>query len=178
MELYHVNYFGYGALAHLSVVTALLGRKPEKRGMNPRLDDFKLVTQRLDQMPDRVLRKAPVHKSARSILQEAWPAGFRSYTIVPCKGERVKGQVYEINEQERALILEWELVPFGWMRELKNVAVKGGGIFYCTTEGLGVGQPYDHDFTVQNDFPPPLLTEQDRLIKTATRVGEEFRARK
>jgi|SRR3989338_3809148 len=173
-----LNYFSYGASAHMAVITALLGRNPTRRGIHQRLDDYKLVTQRLDQVPDRVLHSAPIPKSARRILQEAWPTGFRSYTIVPCKGEHVKGQVYEIAEKERELILEWELVPFGWMREFKEVKVEGGGIFYCTTEGLGIGQSYDRDFAVQNDLPPPLLTDQDRLIKTAIRVGEEFRARR
>lgn len=177
MEGFRKTYFGYGAMAYPSVVGALLGRAPDRVGLDTRLRGYQLVTQQLDQVPDHIYREAPTKCSPRSMLRKVWPDSFRSYTIVRRGGGLVKGLVYEISERERQLILEWELVPWGWMHELTDLPVEGGGIFYCTTEGLRPGQTYDHSFTVEDDCPPPLLADLNAIITLATRVGEEFRSR-
>lgn len=178
MNRYPIQYFAYGAMALEggAVLEALLGRKPHKRASSPRLLNFRLVTQRLEHIPDCVIRAAPTSISPRAMLQAVWPPNFRSYTVVPCKGSSVRGEVFEIDERERRLLLEYELVPWGWQVAMNHLPADGGGIWYCTTEVLRPGQRYDHFFKVGTEYPPLPVADLNKTLEVATRVGREFRA--
>ena len=92
-----ILYFGYGANAHKDMIKALVGRVP--KGFKTKLENYGLFIQSWLDIPLEV----------KKILQESWDDKFSSYIAVPLKGAVVFGTAWEITEQERAIIGEWEL---------------------------------------------------------------------
>jgi hypothetical protein len=130
-----INYFGYGANREGGMIEAIIGRVP--CGREASLEGYELCVQGLRDIPQR----------PREILEKTWGDFFESYVIQPCLGGRVKGILWEIMQDERERILEWELVPHGWYRnEVVGVRDSLGKEVLAETEvvlGQGVSRVVD-----------------------------------
>lgn len=175
-----VHYFGYGAMANPAIMEALLGRLPKRnrQGGNPRLEGWSLVVQNLDHLPDipKVHNGVEINPQAR--MRQEWGDDFLSYTIVPNPDGTVCGVVWEyLTHRERELLREWELIPWGWFKDLPEVSIRTSGYVYCCTESIGDGQYYDREIGFITETNPPLLMPEADVIAQANKVNKEFFSR-
>ena len=149
-----ILYFGYGANREPRMMHAIT-RNPNLVGHSIPIRGFKLCVQKLDQVPDTVPPDSPAPKSARQILKDAgWPQTFQTYIIKPDKDGQVFGMLWELTPLERELVREWELVDYGWYKDM-NVRIDIGkdgvfevddnGRFPIQTEGLREVQEIDRE---------------------------------
>lgn len=141
-----ILYFGYGANSQREMMEAITGNK-ELVGQPGVLKGFKLCIQRMNQVPDSVFSNSPVPVSPKKILKESWTDSFETYIIKRGKeADEVFGTVWELTPQERELVRDWELVDFGWYKDMKGKAVTvDGKIVDVQTEGLREGQEIDRE---------------------------------
>lgn len=146
-----VLYFGYGANSQQEMMEAITGNK-NLVGKPGILKGFKLCIQRRDQVPDTVFPNSPVKISPRKILDGNWGKDFETYIIkLGEETDEVMGTVWELTTLERELVRDWELVDFGWYKDMKGKAeILTGKIIDIQTEGLREGQEVDREIDGKN----------------------------
>lgn len=176
-----IHYFGYGAMANPVIVTALLGRLPKNTGVfggSPRLSGWSLAIQNLEHLPnvDTVHDGVKINPQAR--MRKVWGEDFRSYTIVPNPTGSVPGVIWnDLTQEERQLIQEWELIPWGWFKDVPSVSVRAIGLYTCCTEAIGDGQGYDQETGFIERVRPLLLIPEEAVAARARQANKEFFSR-
>ncbi len=142
-----VLYFGYGANRDPQMIAAILGRPAKELvGQQAVLEGYRLAIQRLDQVPDTVLPKAPAPISPRALLKECWDDDFKSYVALADPEGKILGTIWEMTRDERERVRDWELVDFGWYVDYEGYAVTAEGARVpIIGERLGDGQTVDHE---------------------------------
>ncbi len=160
-----MKYFGYGAMSSEEVMEAVIGRRPT--GTAGSVAGMRLCIQRIDQVP----------ASAQEVLRVEWPDSFRSYVTVPDPEAKVAGMVWEVTEDERAIIRDWELVDLGWF-DVIDVTVRedNGSSVSASTEILPAGQDYDAE--VSGEGYPILLNPREEVLRVAEKSRLEFLAKR
>jgi hypothetical protein len=160
-----INYFGYGAMRNPTVIEAVLGRLPV--GTPGSVSNMQLCIQRIDQVPS----------AAQDLLRTEWPDTFRSYTMIPAETGVVDGVVWEISEEEREIIRDWELVELGWFQVTDVlVTLEDGTTTKASTEILGEGQEIAIQAEGQNY--PDLLNPLEENVRVARKSRREFLAKR
>lgn len=127
------------------------------------LKGYKLCVQRLDQVPE----------VPQKILRESWPDNFESYTIKPGgKSDKVHGMVWELTPLERELVRDWELIDYGWYKDMEGMAVVEGQEIQVVTEGLRNGQEVDRE--VKGKEYEPFLNRLEDFQKVADMARREY----
>lgn len=135
-----ILYFAYGNNREPEIMQVLTGNK-NLVGHEAVLKGYVLGVQMLDQVPSIRLSGFPV--SPQEVLRRHWNDSFESYVIKPGEGE-VKGMVWELTNEERELVRDWELIDLGWYKDVKGEAIlKDGGKIAVETEILGDSQGID-----------------------------------
>lgn len=142
-----VLYFGYGANRDPRILSVVLGRKESDFIGTPAIiKGYKLVVQKLNDIPDTIIPTSPVKISPRELLEQSWDDKFNSYIIKQDAKSAVSGILWEITEEERERIKDWELVDFGWPEECQVLASDNlGNLFMASTERMISDQDYDHE---------------------------------
>lgn len=167
-----VLYFGYGANRDQKMMEWITGTK-ELKGTPAVLKGYKLVVQRLDQIPDLALSAAPAPFSAREMVVMNWPEDFTSYTIKEDPEGEVHGTLWELSPQDRDLVRDWELIDFGWYKDLKvTVKTEDGRELEVQTEGIGDGQEYDRE--VDGSNYETWLNPPAEFERIATKSRQEY----
>ncbi len=135
-------YFGYGAHRDPDLISALFGRLPD--GKNAVLAGFSLCIQHLSHAPTNIVAEAENTRSPQELLKEFWPDDFRVYTIRRKPGSEAHGIVWLITPEERKLIREWQLMPYGWQHEIDTiVTLEDSSLLPVITEGVWPDQKVD-----------------------------------
>lgn len=172
-----IHYFGYGAMANPAIMEALLGRLPksDSRGI---LKGWSLAVQNLSHLPNVPKEYGGVEINPQALMRQEWGDHFRSYTIVRNGSGTVYGTVWSyLKPHEQELLREWELIPWGWFKDVPEVSVRTVGLTTCCTESIGDGQDYDREIGFVTDTNPPLLMSEADVIAQAQKVNEEFFSR-
>ncbi len=150
-------YFGYGAMIDTEVIAAVIGRVPN--GQPATLPGMALCIQTLDQIPS----------IAQELLRKKWPADFRSYSIVPMLNSKVSGMLWTISDEEREMILDWELTDLGWYEESTvTVLTKDGRNAPATTEVMKGMQRYS--LASNSEMYLALLNDKGLVLSIANTV--------
>lgn len=105
-----VYYFGFGANRDPRMIEAIIGKLIT--GRPAYVDGFELCVQGLKDIPEK----------PREILRKAWGNSFESYVLR--KGNaRIYGTLFEMSREDREHISNWELVPEGWAKDTKVIAI-------------------------------------------------------
>jgi hypothetical protein len=147
-----VLYFGYGANRDARMITAITG-KPESElvGHPAVLEGYTLAVQRLDQIPDTISPDAPIRISPQQLLREVWGEDFESYVIKASPNGKVNGTVWELTEDERERVRDWELLDFGWYHDVEGrVRLDDGSEIAVVTEALDDYQQIDREVDGMN----------------------------
>ncbi len=107
-----IFYFGYGANKDPDMIAAIIGRKPE--GEPAILEGWELCIQEWTDIPE---------KPREILVRAGWDEKFRSYSIRRAEREQVAGTLWELTQEEREGVADWELIEFGWY-ERAEVAVQ------------------------------------------------------
>lgn len=167
-----VSYFGYGANRDQKMMEWITGN-PKLKGRPGVLTGYKLCVQRLDQIPDTVTETAPVPISPRKVLKDNWPETFTSYIIKEVRESEVSGTIWELTPQERELVRNWELIDFGWYRDIKTKAVtEDGAEVEVETEGLRPKQEVDREVNGKNY--KTWLHPPEEFERIATKSRSEY----
>lgn len=172
-----ILYGAYGANRDPEMLKAITGNAGLV-GKPATFKDVELCVQRFDQIPDTVAVTAPVPLSPKSIMVDAWgeSSDFETYVIRNAKGGEVTGRVYELTPQERALVAEWEMIEFGWYKEMDMTAMlENGTEVIVNTEGLSDGASVDR--VVDGKDYPTYLNDPTDMFKVAEQVRLDFLAR-
>ena len=175
-----ISYFGYGAMANRAIMTALLGRTPHFEVRNSAIRGWGLVTQNLSDIPNAARMHDGVEINPQQLMREIWGEDFRSYTIIPRQEGTVYGILWEgLTDPEDELLKEWQLIQWGWYKNIPDVVVSAGGtrVTGCRTECIGDNQGFDDSAPFLTWSSPPPLVDVDRVVVHAYKVGEEFRSR-
>jgi len=169
-----VLYFGYGANRDPKMIAAIVG-KPESElvGRPATLEGYSLGVQRLDQIPDITIPKAPAPISARDLLKESWDETFTSYVIKQDREGKVSGTIWELTPDERERIRDWELIDFGWYEDCEGLAkTPEGEEIPIITERLGSGQQIDRE--VDGIHYETWLNDPARFEIVAEKARQEY----
>lgn len=168
-----VLYFGYGANSQREMMEAITGNE-NLVGQSGVLRGFKLCIQRMSQVPDSVFPNSPVAVSPKQILKESWPDNFETYIIKPGEEtDEVAGTVWELTPLERELVRDWELVDFGWYKDIKGKALTTDGKEVdIQTEGFREGQEVDREINGK-DYEPFLNRVED-FQRVAEKARKEY----
>ncbi len=154
-----VLYFGFGANSQREMIRAITGSAP-RHGERAFLRGYKLVVQELTDVPS----KGKV--SPQFILRKSWGEKFQSYQIAPgTSRERVYGTLWEMSEKSWLAIQRWELVPEGWTKEVKVLAVVGSEEHSAHTEVLRGKQTYRKVVKTKNY--KPFVVDKKTILKKA-----------
>ncbi|MBI2613612.1 MAG: hypothetical protein HYW62_02475 [Candidatus Levybacteria bacterium] len=158
-----ILYFGYGANSQREMMEAITGNK-NLVGQPGVLRGFKLCVQRMDQVPDL----------PKKILKESWPDSFETYIIKPGKEtDEVAGTVWELTPLERELVKDWELVDFGWYKDIRGkVVMQDGKEVDVQTEGFREGQEVDREVNGRNY--KPFLNRLKDFQRVAEKARKEY----
>lgn len=142
-----ILYFGYGVTRDPQMMAAILAKsETELVGIPATLEGYKLVVQRLDQVPDTINHNAPKPISPRTILKGSWGNDYVSYEIWQESEGKVSGTVWELTPDERERIRDWELNDFGWHEECEGRAFDAeGNAINVIAERIISDQAYDHE---------------------------------
>lgn len=155
-----VLYFGYGANSQREMMEAITGNE-NLVGQPGILRGFKLCIQKMSQVPDSVFPNSPIAVSPKQILRESWPDSFETYIIKPGEEtDEVAGTVWELTPLERELVRDWELVDFGWYKDIKGKAL--------TTDGKEV------DREINGKDYEPFLNRVEDFRRVAKKAREEY----
>lgn len=172
-----VLYFGYGANRDPLMMETITKSKGLS-GVPAVLKDWELCIQGIDKVPDIVAPNSPAPVSPRHILKGSWPnegRDFASYTIRPAKGKEVRGTLWTLSDEERALVKNWELIDFGWYQDATVPVEVDGQIVEVETEVLGDGQELNK--VVDGKEYPIFLNEvEDFRRSTEESYNAYFRA--
>jgi len=145
-----IQYFAYGANRDSRMMKAITGSK-ELVGRQGTLKGYTLCVQKLNQIPDSVSETSPAPISPRALLKESWPDTFESYIIKPDPNGEVVGTIWKPTSLQRELVRDWELVDFGWYKDINTSAVTADGqVIQVQTEGLREGQEIDREVDGHN----------------------------
>ena len=114
-----IQYFAYGANRDLQMMKAITGAQ-ELFGRPGILKGYTLCVQKLNQVPDVASETSPVPISPRELLKQSWPYTFESYIIKPDPNGEVAGTIWELTPLQRELVRDWELVDFGWYKDINT----------------------------------------------------------
>lgn len=155
------------------MIEAITGNK-NLVGQQGILRGFKLCIQRMDQVPDSVFPGSPAPVSPKQILKESWHDSFETYIIKP--GEEVgevTGTIWELTPLERELVRNWELVDFGWYKDMRRKAVmQDGREIEIQTEGFREGQKIDRE--VDGENYEPFLNKFEDFQRVAEKARKEY----
>ncbi len=169
-----ILYFGYGANRDPKMMEWITGNK-DLVGKPGILKGYALCIQRKDQVPDEVSITAPAPLSARQLLDN-WPETFESYNIKKDSTGEVYGTVWVLTPQDRELVRDWELIDFGWYKDIATkVQTEEGQILEVQTEGMREDQQFDREVDGKN-YETWLQPPED-FKRIATRSREEYFAR-
>ncbi|MBI4089358.1 MAG: hypothetical protein HY424_01465 [Candidatus Levybacteria bacterium] len=168
-----ILYFGYGANSQREMMEAITGNR-NLVGQPGVLKGFKLCVQRMDQVPDSVSPNSPVPVSPKQIIKDNWPDSFETYIIKPGDdADRVVGTVWELTPLERELVRDWELVDFGWYKDIKGKAVtQDVKEINIETEGLREDQQIDRE--VDGKDYKPFLNPLADFQRVAEKSRKEY----
>lgn len=160
-----ILYFGYGANSQREMMEAITGNRNLK-GQLAILRGYTLCVQKLSQAPD----------SVRKILEESWGDNFETYIIKPDNNGEVAGTIWELSSQDRELVREWELIDFGWYKDMEGKAViENGTEIDVQTEGLRGGQIINRG--VRGRYYLPFLNKLEDFQRVAEKARGEYFAR-
>jgi len=141
-----VKYFGYGANRDPKMISFITGRPEEELvGKPATLEGFGLGVQRLDQVLDSLSAGSILPISVRALLLESWDDRFRSYIIFPKPDSRIVGTIWELSDQDRDRVRDWELVGDWYKDDSGTATTDDGEKVDLITESLGDGQEFDHE---------------------------------
>ncbi len=168
-----ILYFGYGANSQREMMEAITGSK-NLVGQPGVLRGFKLCIQKMSQVPDSVFPNSPVAVSPKQILKESWSDNFETYIIKPGEEtDEVVGTVWKLTPLERELVRDWELVDFGWYKDIKAKALTTDEEEVdIQTEGFREGQEIDREVEGKN-YKPFLNTLED-FQRVAEKARKEY----
>lgn len=167
-----ILYFGYGANSQREMMEAITGNRNLK-GQPGILKGYALCVQKLSQVPDSVSPTAPVPVSPKKILKESWGDNFETYIIKPDKNGEVAGTIWELSRQERELVRDWELIDFGWCKDMEGKAVtKDGKEVDAQTEGFREGQEVAREADGKNY--KPFLNRLEDFQRVAEKARGEY----
>lgn len=168
----NILYFGYGANRDARMMKAITGTK-DLKGKPAVIEGYTLVVQRLDQIPNSVAPNAPAPFSPRHNVAVNWPGSFIRHTITEDPDGKVSGTLWELTQQERDLVRDWELIDFGWYRDLTVIAeTQDGQKNQVQTEGMRPEQEYDHE--VDGMDYETWLSSPEEFERIATKSREEY----
>lgn len=166
-----ILYFGYGANRDPKMMEWITGNK-NLVGKPGILKGYKLCVQRLDQIPDTVAPTAPAPYSARAnVISGGWPETFESYIIKKDAQGKVHGTIWELAPQDRELVRDWELIDFGWYKDITAETTDGKKVT-VETEGLREGQKIDREVDGKN-YETWLQPPKD-FERIATKSRQEY----
>lgn len=164
-------YFGYGANRDPKMMEWITGNK-NLLGKPGILKGYALCVQRKDQVPDEILPTAPAPLSARRLLDN-WPETFESYTIKKDPNQEVYGTIWVLTPQERELVRDWELLDFGWYKDIAAKAqAEDGQVLDVQTEGMRDDQEFDREVDGKN-YETWLQPSED-FKRIATKSRQEY----
>lgn len=168
-----ILYFGYGANSQKEMMEAITGNK-NLVGQPGILRGFKLCIQKRDQVPNTVFPNSPVPISPRRIIEENWGQEFETYMIKPGEEiDKVMGTIWELTPLERELVRDWELVDFGWYKDIKGkVVTQDGKEIEIQTEGFRESQEVDRE--VNGRDYPPFLNRVEDFQRVAEKARKEY----
>jgi hypothetical protein len=167
-----IPYFGYGANRDTQMMEEITGAQGLV-GSPATLKGWGLCVQRIDQVPNVVLASAPAPVSVRTLLDNACPPDFVSYTIRPDPDNEVTGMIFMLNPLQRELVRNWELIDFGWYRDIKvSVVTPEGESIPVQTEALGEGQEVDRE--VNGHDYPTFLNDREFMRTNAESARSEY----
>ncbi len=135
-----LTYFGYGANREPRMISAITGIPiDELVGKPVVLEGYALGVQSLDDIPN--VPPEGVDVSARDILDNNWGESFQSYVIFEQEGGTVAGTAWELTEEQRDRVADWELIAFNWYKDIRTrVRDADGNYIDVRTEIRGDGQ--------------------------------------
>jgi hypothetical protein len=172
-----VLYAGYGANRDPAMIEAIIGEAPNLL-TNSRLilQNVELCVQRVDQTPDVVVPGAPAPLSIREILEDPgnWGpnSGFETYTIRRKQGGLVLASLFKLTQEQRALVAEWEMIPYGWYEEMSVIGNVWGVTLGADTEGLRQGQEIDR--VVDGINYETYLIDPAKMHEVAVKTRKEY----
>lgn len=169
-----ILYFGYGANSRPEMMEAITGNK-NLVGQPGVLKGFKLCIQKRDQVPNKIFPNSPVQISPNKIIEENWGEKFETYMIKPGEEtDEVSGTVWELTSLERELVRDWELVDFGWYKDMRVKAeMLNGQVVDVQTEGLREeGQEVDREIDGKNY--KPFLNPLEDFQRVAEKARREY----
>ena len=172
-----ILYFGYGANRDPKMMEWITGNKTLV-GRPGVLKGYTLCVQKLSQVPDSVFPTAPAPFSARAnIIAGGWTQTFTSYNIKEDPKGEVYGTIWELSPQDRELVRDWELIDFGWYKDIKDITAEteDGQRVKIETEGLREGQEVDRE--VNGKYYPPFLNNLEDFLRVAEQSRGEYFAR-
>ena len=113
--------------------------------------------------------------SPQQILKENWGENFESYVMFRAdKDSEVMGTIWELTNQERELVRNWELIDFGWYEDLRGAYANNveGEEVVVETEVLRENQEIDRE--VDSLEYEPFLMLQSEFKRIAEREREDF----
>lgn len=167
-----VFYFGYGANRDAKMIAAIVGTpESELVGRPGLLEGYELGVQSLAQIPDGIISSAPSPISPRQLLQTTWGEGFTSYVVRQDPHTKVSGTIWELSQDERNKIRDWELIDFGWYEDCNGRATtQDGQSIDVVTERISAEQAVDH--LVDGMAYPTWLNEPHKFIEVAEHARE------
>ena len=169
-----MKYFGYGANKTAEMIAAITGKPLETlKGIPVVLKGYEIGIQRFDQIPDTLMEGSMLPVPVKEIIGGAWsdPESFETYVIRPGDGE-VHGTMWDLTEQDRALVQDWELVGDWYKEQMVTVIDESGQELELQTEILGDGQELDR--LVDGRDYPPFLRELGEFQRVAEGARRQF----
>lgn len=147
-----VQYFGYGANSSSEMIEAIMGRRPS--GFPAILEGYELFIQSWEEIPQDV----------RRILSNDWGSNFKTYCIRAARGRKVYGYVWNITQEERERISNWEF----WYEPVKvKVKQRNGKLITVETEII---DNFQIGKVVNTEQYPVFLNDQKQMVKIAKKV--------
>ena len=161
-----ILYFAYGALIDRDAMATIIGRADGLIGQEAYLEDYALVIQNLDQVPDVKVTGTDI--PLKQILKKNWGEEFKSYAVVHKTGARVSGIVWRISRGEYRKICNWEMVDVEWFQDSDGTAKSPSGEQYSVKlNDLGKGQEYQTEVDGLNY--QPFIGTKEKFLEIAKR---------
>jgi hypothetical protein len=168
-----VRYFGYGTNRDRDMMVAMIGRE-SLAGRPGRLRNYQLCIQTLNEIPEVVAETAPAPLSPRAIVEQALGSSFELYIVRPKSSEVTYGTIWDITQDELALVYEWELLDFGMQDEIRAVAIDlEGEAIHIHTHGLLTPDVRVDRVVAGGDYSDYLIKKED-IIGISNRVRLEY----
>lgn len=185
----YLDYFGYGIMAQREMLETLTQRPLEQvsyPSMHTHLLDYRVVVQRLQDIPDKEVEYEGVRLQPRSVLRENYGPTFETHNMIKQPGARAYGVIWKVTERELRLIREWQLEPWGWFEAVKGLSIRiGDRTVHCHSEMLRGEQGFDKSRTLltptdlvkdprADNFTYSPLSPLAKSLEKASEVAELF----